>query len=240
MEMYRSTWYCFAALAGIAGMWAGVQSMSPAGSLGIFLFVAVGTASVVLTTSEMEERTPWRRVFVLAAAMGAVVVAAAGLLVWLEMLGLAIVAVLALSSPMVLDRTARLWRQTGRDAAVDRTDARGAGADPDPLPPHPERDAVGAPEEPPSAGAAFLLSAWLEGAPRLMDDAALCLAWRRSYLAVQKPLPGALMLRIVERRQEMLVELERRNEAGFSAWLASGPRAASDPTRFITPGRDRR
>lgn len=42
-------------------------------------------------------------------------------------------------------------------------------------------------------------------------------------------------LRVVQQRQLYLDELERRNPAGLAAWLASGARAAGDPTRFIVP-----
>jgi hypothetical protein len=69
-----------------------------------------------------------------------------------------------------------------------------------------------------------------------MDDAMLCLAWRVSFAALQRPvLPPSSRLRIVDRRRELLDELERRNPRGFQAWLASGARAAADPTKYISP-----
>jgi len=37
----------------------------------------------------------------------------------------------------------------------------------------------------------------------------------------------------VEQRQLYLDEFERRNPTGLAEWLASGARAAGDPTRFI-------
>ncbi|WP_406047119.1 hypothetical protein [Kribbella sp. NBC_00889] len=40
-------------------------------------------------------------------------------------------------------------------------------------------------------------------------------------------------LRIVDERRAYLDEIERRSAHGMAAWLASGPRAAGDPTRFV-------
>lgn len=67
-----------------------------------------------------------------------------------------------------------------------------------------------------------------------MDDATLCFAWRVSFVALQQPLSLFSRLQIVGRRQELLDELERRNPRGFRAWLASGARAAADPSKYIT------
>jgi hypothetical protein len=80
----------------------------------------------------------------------------------------------------------------------------------------------------------FLEAAWMTQPMGSMDDATVCFAWRASYLALPQPLPPCLRVRIVQRRQELLDELDRRNPHGFEAWLASGARAAGDPTRYIT------
>jgi hypothetical protein len=66
-----------------------------------------------------------------------------------------------------------------------------------------------------------------------LDDDALCLAWRTSFVHLQAattPLARALL---VQRRQLVLDELTHRHEAGVARWLTSGARAASNPRRFL-------
>jgi hypothetical protein len=66
-----------------------------------------------------------------------------------------------------------------------------------------------------------------------MDTHELCHEWRRTYLALQAARFPSASLRIVSRRQLLLDEIERRNPAAMSAWLASGARAAGGPDRFL-------
>jgi hypothetical protein len=78
--------------------------------------------------------------------------------------------------------------------------------------------------------------AWLGApsvAPSSLDDNELCLAWRTSFSALQRATSPAQRLRMVEDRRAYLDELERRNPRGMAAWLASGARAAGDPSRFV-------
>jgi hypothetical protein len=74
-------------------------------------------------------------------------------------------------------------------------------------------------------------------APRVvvsaLTDDALCLAWRASFSALRRAESPAQRLSIIEARQTYLDEIERRNARGLAAWLASGPRAAGDPTRYV-------
>lgn len=70
-------------------------------------------------------------------------------------------------------------------------------------------------------------------APDALSDEALCLAWRCSFSALQKAGSPMQRLHIVEERREYLDEIERRTAHGMAAWLASGPRAAGDPSRFV-------
>ncbi len=69
-------------------------------------------------------------------------------------------------------------------------------------------------------------------AAELSDDA-LCLAWRASFSALETAKSPAERSRIIETRRAFLDELERRNPPGLAAWLASGARAAGDPSRFV-------
>jgi hypothetical protein len=70
-------------------------------------------------------------------------------------------------------------------------------------------------------------------APGALTDAELCLAWRASFSALQKASSPTQRLRIVDERRTYLDEIERRTAHGMAAWLASGPRAAGDPSRFV-------
>ncbi|WP_020389311.1 hypothetical protein [Kribbella catacumbae] len=70
-------------------------------------------------------------------------------------------------------------------------------------------------------------------APDALSDDALCLAWRASFSALQRASSQAQRLRIVDERRAYLDEIERRTAHGMAAWLASGPRAAGDPSRFV-------
>ncbi|MFD7154201.1 hypothetical protein ACFV9C_06375 [Kribbella sp. NPDC059898] len=66
-----------------------------------------------------------------------------------------------------------------------------------------------------------------------LSDEALCLAWRASFPGLQRALSLADHLRVVDERRAYLDELDRRHPEGVAAWLASNPRAAGDPTRFV-------
>lgn len=74
---------------------------------------------------------------------------------------------------------------------------------------------------------------WMCAPTRSMPDDALCLAWRTTYAALEQQLSLSARIQVVQRRQELLDELERRNAQGFSAWLESGARAAGNPSRFL-------
>jgi hypothetical protein len=70
-------------------------------------------------------------------------------------------------------------------------------------------------------------------APSALSDEALCVAWRASFSALQRASSPAQRLRVVDQRRAYLDEIERRTAHGMAAWLASGPRAAGDPSRFV-------
>jgi len=70
-------------------------------------------------------------------------------------------------------------------------------------------------------------------APGALSDEALCRAWRASFSALQKASSPTQRFRIVDERRAYLDEIERRTVHGMAAWLASGPRAAGDPSRFV-------
>ena len=70
-------------------------------------------------------------------------------------------------------------------------------------------------------------------APAALSDDALCLAWRASFSALQGARSPVERLLVVDERRAYLDEFENRNARGMAAWLASGARAAGDPSRFV-------
>ncbi len=69
---------------------------------------------------------------------------------------------------------------------------------------------------------------------QVFTDAELCWRWRTSFAVLQYTLAPAERLHIVQTRSALLDELARRNPEGFTRWLGSGARAASDPARYFT------
>ena len=65
----------------------------------------------------------------------------------------------------------------------------------------------------------------------------LCTAWRRSYFQLLVARDAPTRRGMVERRQDYLDELERRDRSGFVRWLASGARAGGDPGPYLTTRR---
>jgi hypothetical protein len=70
----------------------------------------------------------------------------------------------------------------------------------------------------------------------MLSTPELCLAWRRSYLALGELPTGPARGELVTLRQSMLDEIERRDPAGFQRWLDAGARAGSDPGRYLATG----
>jgi hypothetical protein len=68
---------------------------------------------------------------------------------------------------------------------------------------------------------------------RTLDDEALCLIWRRSFLLLRDAKSAADSLSVVEQRQNYLDELHRRSPQGLVAWFNSGGRASGSPLPFL-------
>jgi hypothetical protein len=69
-------------------------------------------------------------------------------------------------------------------------------------------------------------------AGRLTDDE-LCLAWRRSFLGLERARTTIALQDVVRLRQAYLDELARRHPTGMQAWFDSGARAAGGPDRYL-------
>ncbi|MFG1814476.1 hypothetical protein ACGFIF_11975 [Kribbella sp. NPDC049174] len=72
-----------------------------------------------------------------------------------------------------------------------------------------------------------------------LDDEALCLAWRRSFVLLEDARSAMARLSVVEQRQRYLDELDRRSPEGLAAWLASGARASGNPLPYVDDARRR-
>ena len=157
------------------------------------------------------------------AAYGTGVTGVLGLLAVGGLGGVLLVVLLVATAPHV--RWLRRWWDDGRSpvGSPGMTPAvRSLGA----------HEAVAAGELP---GAAVISAGSLPPADVLagLDDAQLCLAWRRSFLPLTACDDAAAQLRIVRLRQTYLDELTRRHPAEMARWLDSGARAAGNPMRFL-------
>jgi hypothetical protein len=73
------------------------------------------------------------------------------------------------------------------------------------------------------------------GAPvRTLSVEALGREWLRTSAALAQTASSLAREALVDRRQEALDELERRDPVGFARWLAAGATVDSDPTRYVT------
>jgi hypothetical protein len=66
-----------------------------------------------------------------------------------------------------------------------------------------------------------------------MSDIELCWAWRISYRALAESPDVEARSRVVRIRQAYLAELDRRHPEQVAAWLATCPRPAAGPERFL-------
>jgi hypothetical protein len=66
-----------------------------------------------------------------------------------------------------------------------------------------------------------------------LDDAELCLAWRRSFVLLNEAASPREKMVVVSLRQRYLDELQRRSPSGVSRWLESGARASGNPLPFL-------
>jgi hypothetical protein len=71
-----------------------------------------------------------------------------------------------------------------------------------------------------------------------LTTAELCQAWRVSFTALDTLDRPEERAQVVQRRQEYLDALERRDPSGFARWIGLGARAASDPGRYLARGSD--
>ncbi|MGH4020312.1 MAG: hypothetical protein ACRDT0_13965 [Pseudonocardiaceae bacterium] len=224
MRLYRILWSTVTVALGVVGAAVAFVAL-PTGALLALLVIAMilGAAGrAALTGRDGTGEVPvWRLVAAggVAAALGVVI---AGLVALLGAAALLLVALLAAVSPQAMR-----WYVQHRPrpaAGAGRQPAHGMRSEGV----HSEagRDVRVAE----SAGSA----AGLAPAGSLTDEE-LCLAWRASFTAMGRESDPCARARIAGIRQTYLDELERRDPVGFARWMATGPRAGSDPGKYVIP-----
>lgn len=217
MTRYRDGWITVSAALAAVGIWTAVAELGVGGVLGVFVPVAVVAGMFPRLDPRDGVPAGWGRCIATASGVGAVVVAAVGLVGIAGPVGLLVIGLVVLANPW----SARWVRRRMSASQHTPADSPPSG-DRAPVGVVPSPARVDLPEPPTTAD---------------LDDAALCWAWRRSYVDLQRSLPVAPRLMVVMERQQILDEMERRNPAGLAAWLGSGARAAGDPSRYITTRR---
>jgi hypothetical protein len=228
MRAYRVAWLVFCGIVGTTGALAAItwSVATIAFLLGVGAFTGGFVAMVALTPKDDSPlgRARWRVVITSTALAGAGTVALGGLGTLLGAPMAALVLTLTVGGSPYF---ARRWVRWLRDH-----DHRPGPAQSSEHNPVPDDEATIRELE-------STVEPGVEAA-ELSDDA-LCLAWRASFSALQRANSPAERLHIVEARLAYLEELERRNPPGVGAWLASGARAAGDPSKFVlgdgAPGR---
>jgi hypothetical protein len=226
MSAYRVVWLIFCGVLGVAGA---VVAFSLSVSAMIVLFICAaatgGLVAMVCLDPADTTRLPRDRRRIVATSTivgGAATVACIGLGALLgARVAFLLLAITAGGSPYAI-RYCLHWLAH-----------RARASDPPPQPDQIGSERSTSAEQEPNAGTEPDLAATPPVPASSLDDNDLCLAWRTSFSALQRATSPSQRLRIVEDRRAYLDELERRNAHGMAAWLASGARAAGDPSRFV-------
>ena len=211
----RAWWWC-ASLATTFGLLCSLAEWGWQGTVTGVVSIGVFAGTIATAAWVGDGLRALRRILRLSVVAAMVGTAAAGLVAVFELTGLVVVLVLAATSPVVRMLFRALRWPTAETA---------------PVVPH-------------SAPPKDLASSCVEIAPEswstsptgdlsLLDDDALCLAWRRSFLLLQGTRSAADRLVIVEQRQHYLDELHRRSPEGLTTWLTSGGRASGNPLPYL-------
>lgn len=205
---YQRCWTVLACLLVVMGCTEAALLAPPATTISVGLAAALLTALCVQGFGEHRDQPPGaRRVAIAALVAGVSVMALTGLVMLFEGQAVLLAGVMVLASPPVLRRAAQWLRRTSLVANP--------------------------------AGAVERTDDDVSWTPDvgLLTDTQLCAAWLSSSSALEA-LSGTgqvvVRARLVADRQDYLDELERRDAAGFRAWLYGGAGPASDPTPYLT------
>jgi hypothetical protein len=219
MAAYRSMWSISAGVA--AGMGLGLALIAvPVGAIAALIIfgLLVGSALTWALHKDAVAR-PIGRVFWGGALSAGVMVVVGGLSAALGIIGLLVVLVMILTSPVFLT-----W--------LRRCLSRGQRADSSPEQPATKtlRPSPGADRTSVGGAATHALFAI---DPTALDDATLCAAWQISNAVLEQSNTTDLN-QLMEIRRQLLDELQRRHPATFSSWLAATPGATDDLTSYFT------
>lgn len=244
--MGRLVWWCCACLA------AGVGTLCVLAEWGVsatVVFVGLGALAAAVVASSI-----WSGDFVqgatrkisLTTVAGAVLgPAVAGLIGAFGSAGLLIVLILVGTTPALITFVRTKWFG-GKSSEPEKPEAapptppaeQQSTEQPQPRPETPpaaeaQSEAEAQSGADPQSGADAESPAKAESDPGDLDDEALCLAWRRSFVELEAAPTADERLTVVARRQQYLDELHRRSPRGLEAWFASGARASGDPFPYI-------
>jgi hypothetical protein len=202
-------------LATAAGLFCVITTWDLQWAFTCMVLVAASAALVAATVYAEDGRRAVPKIARVALAAGLIAPAALGLVVVCKLAGVLVVLMLVGTSPAL------------KPVVRGRRFARG---DPPAVQPESRTPDLPAPWGEPSPN-----SRAAEPVRELssLDDDALCLAWRRSFLLLEDARSVADRLSIVELRQKYLDELHQRSPEGIAAWLASGARASGNPRPYL-------
>jgi len=237
MRWYRTVWLCVTMPVALLGLFGALVAAPLPQLLSLVLVVVI----VATSTAWAYGVRPLNRVI----AIGLLAVTAAAVVVGLaSLLGGGVVfpllAIAVLSPPAVslaLRHLPGTGVRVGRSAtgsAVDTGDRpAGSGSGGASESRFSKRGRAGTSPAQATERPVLPIGTWMTQPTTTMDGPALCLAWRRTSTVLGRERSSSVVEALVQRRQELLDEMERRNGDGFRAWLASGARASGDPSRYI-------
>jgi len=206
-RVHDGVWTAVTATVIALGLYASVHAWGPMPALATFLSAATlgGVCHLSIASLATPDTVAWRHITVGALVVGALTLAVGGLV--------AISGSGAVWLMVLLGLTWSGWPALVRRVRPARSRPRTTKPDPPALP-----------EPVMETGQEISLEI-----PDRIEDADLCLAWRSSFVALQRATTVESRLRIVLVRALYLDELERSNPAAFVDWLSASPRAATSP-----------
>jgi len=213
----QSVRLCCVYLATAAGLLCLIADWGLGGAVTTMVAVAAMTAMIASSVWAADGRRAVRRIARVTLATALTAPAAVGLIASLEFAGVLIVLTLAATTPALTSRFRRRYGQADPPAVQPEWDT-------------PRAPATSLADRPAADPARDL---------RSLDDATLCLAWRRSFVLLEAAHSAVARLSVVEQRQQYLDELHRRSPEGLAAWLASGARASGNPLPYVDDARRR-
>jgi hypothetical protein len=219
---WRRTWFAWCLVLAAVGLACAFRHWDPSILIPLMLTVAVCATAVAFVVGQDEGLPGVIRLVRTAFVADMAVTAAAGLGAVLGALGIMLVLAAVGTAPLLTSWVCRRWRLSWSLPEGDQHDSWG-GHLREPDLDDEEAEQIRAPQE-----------------LRHLDDASLCLAWRRSFVLLHQRTSVIKQMSLVQQRQEYLDELERRSPYGLAAWLDSGARASGNPLPYLKVSSRRR